>query len=167
MNSQAQLAAPTARTQATVCSPALDVSLITKILPFILDRFADELTLDDLADACGMTRFNFCRRFGAEHGVPPMRWLWNFRTVLAGEFITLDPQWSLTDIAFACGFTSSAHFSRSFKAMFSVSPSAFRRDVLTKAVGRHSSHRAEIFSNNHAIVSRAVMSSLGSAAAVS
>ena len=101
--------------------------IAVKILAFVLDNFAEEVRLEDLASAAGMSRFNFCRRFHRDCGVPPIRWLWNFRTILAAEFIALDPRWSLTDVAFACGFSSSAHFSRSFKAMFRKSPSAYRR----------------------------------------
>jgi AraC-like DNA-binding protein len=47
--------------------------------------------------------------------------------MLAKELIVLDPTWSLTDVAFACGFTSSAHFSRTYKQMFGERPSEFRR----------------------------------------
>lgn len=101
-----------------------------KVVAFVLEAFAEELTLEDLAREAGMSRFNFCRRFHKECGLPPMRWLWNFRTQLAAEFILLDPRWSLTDIAFSCGFTSSAHFSRSFKAAFGKSPSQFKKDAL-------------------------------------
>ena len=101
-----------------------------KVIAFVLDSFAEEISLEDLAREAGMSRFNFCRRFHKECGLPPMRWLWNFRTQLAAEFIQLDPRWSLTDIAFSCGFTSSAHFSRSFKAAFGKSPSQFKKEAV-------------------------------------
>ncbi len=101
-----------------------------KVIAYVLEAFAEEISLEDLAREAGMSRFNFCRRFHKECGLPPMRWLWNFRTQLAAEFILLDPRWSLTDIAFSCGFTSSAHFSRSFKAAFGKSPSQFKKEAL-------------------------------------
>lgn len=103
------------------------------VVAYILENFSQELSLDDLATQAGLSRFNFCRRFQRECGLSPMRWLWNFRTLLAAEFIALDPKWSLTDVAFACGFSSSAHFSRSFKAMFKQSPSVYRRARLSAA----------------------------------
>lgn len=103
--------------------------IVEKVVGYVLTNFAEDINLDDLANEAGMSRFNFCRRFHKECGVPPMRWLWNFRTILAAEFINLDPRWSLTDVAFSCGFSSSAHFSRSFKAMFGKSPSKYRKEV--------------------------------------
>lgn len=42
----------------------------------------------------------------------------------------------ITTVAYACGFTSSSHFSRSFKKRFGCSPSAVRRDPMVKPVRR-------------------------------
>jgi AraC-like DNA-binding protein len=139
-----------------------------KVIAYVLENFAEEIDLDDLAQQAGMSRFNFCRKFHRECGLPPMRWLWNFRTVLAAEFIGLDPKWSLTDIAFACGFTSSAHFSRSFRAMYNQSPSEFRKNVALKAQARAATLPSDapvedIFHNNTAAVLRAVSTALGNA----
>src|SRR5690606_33695587 len=107
----------------------------------------------------GMTRFNFCRRFQKECGITPMRWLWTFRTLLAGEFIRLDPRWSLTDVAFACGFTSSAHFSRSFKQTFGKTPSQFRKETLVETAPEGDGHDI-MFSDNVAVAGRAALAAL-------
>jgi transcriptional regulator GlxA family with amidase domain len=102
-------------------------AIAEKVIGFVLENFAERISLEDLAKQVGLTRYNFCRRFQKECGITPMRWLWSFRTMLAKELIVLDPTWSLTDVAFACGFTSSAHFSRTYKQMFGERPSEFRR----------------------------------------
>lgn len=120
---------PQAQTEQTATGTSGYSRIVESVVTFVLSNFAEEINLDDLAREAGMSRFNFCRRFHKECGVPPMRWLWNFRTILAAEFINLDPRWSLTDVAFSCGFSSSAHFSRSFKAMFGKSPSRYRKEV--------------------------------------
>lgn len=145
--------------------------IVESVVSFVLNNFADEINLDDLAREAGMTRFNFCRRFHKECGVPPMRWLWNFRTILAAEFINLDPRWSLTDVAFSCGFSSSAHFSRSFKTMFEKSPSKYRKDLLElrgaglPRVSAENNKAGEaafdlLFTNNETVVRRAVDTAL-------
>jgi transcriptional regulator GlxA family with amidase domain len=102
-------------------------AIAEKVIGFVLENFGEHLGLEDLAKEVGLTRYNFCRRFQKECGITPMRWLWNFRTMLAKELIVMDPTWSLTDVAFTCGFTSSAHFSRTYKQMFGESPSELRR----------------------------------------
>jgi AraC-like DNA-binding protein len=106
-----------------------------RVVAYVLENFAEDIDLDALAGEAGLSRFNFCRKFQRDCGISPMRWLWSFRTILAAEFINLDPKWSLTDVAFSCGFTSSAHFSRSFRAMFKQSPSAYRKAALAAGLG--------------------------------
>lgn len=95
----------------------------------MIEKFSEEIDLEDLAEAAGISRFNLCRNFQKKYGVSPIKWLWLFRTLLAAEFIEIAPDWSLTDIAFTCGFTSSSHFSRSFHQILGVSPSKYRRDM--------------------------------------
>ncbi len=103
------------------------ITTVDKAIAYMIQNFGEDLTLDDLGLASGITKFNLCRSFQKRFGITPMKWLWTFRTLLAAEFIRMAPSWSLTDIAFTCGFTSSAHFSRSFSMLFSMSPSQFRR----------------------------------------
>jgi transcriptional regulator GlxA family with amidase domain len=97
--------------------------LVFDTVVFVTQNVAEDLDLQQLASACGISKFNYCRKFHGLVGLTPMRWLWSFRVSLAKEFIAIDPQWTLTDIAFACGFTSSAHFSRVFRRMYKSSPS--------------------------------------------
>lgn len=147
--------------------------IVESVVAFVLCNFAEEINLDDLAREAGMSRFNFCRRFHKECGVPPMRWLWNFRTILAAEFINLDPRWSLTNVAFSCGFSSSAHFSRTFKTMFSKSPSCFRKEIQKLRNGSAELPQATLappetafdlmFTNNENVVRRAAETAIANA----
>lgn len=104
-------------------------SILDVTIEYIVANFSEELSLEDLASNYGSSKFAFCRQFQAAAGISPMRWLWAFRTILSAEFIKLAPHCSLTDIAFTCGFTSSAHFSRQFKQAFQTSPSKFKRSL--------------------------------------
>lgn len=64
-------------------------------------------------------------------GSSPMRWLWEERLQRARELLRDARQAgrSITEIAFELGFSDAAHFSRSFRARFGVTPSACRRDA--------------------------------------
>lgn len=142
----------------TLPSTLPESKLAQTAIAFVLENFSEDVSLDDLADAAGMTRFNFCRRFQKECGISPIRWLWNFRAILAAEFIALGPDWPLTDVAFACGFTSSAHFSRAFKQMYRTSPSAFRKAQKSDSKPRHSMDL--MFTGNGSVVTRAAAAAL-------
>lgn len=92
----------------------------------VAQRYGEPLTLPDLAAAARMPTNTLTRRFHQVYGTSPMRWLWSFRTLLAAELIARHPGWSLTDVAVLCGFGSSAHFSRRFRALLKDSPSRYR-----------------------------------------
>ncbi len=104
--------------------------VISKVINHITEEFAEEITLEDLAEVAGVSSFQLCRIFKKNLGYSPVRWLWLFRIQLAYEYIALIPECSLTDIAFSCGFSSSAHFSRVFRKIYEISPSDFRKQNL-------------------------------------
>jgi AraC-like DNA-binding protein len=137
--------------------------LIQQVLDRLFDSFAESITLDDLADLVGISKFDLCRRFRREFGVTPMRWLWLFRIMLASEFIARDPGWSLTDIAFHTGFSSSAHFSRLFTRIFNMTPSQYRAwhlERLAEQARKDGRRYQQVFVDNRAIVVTAAVRAL-------
>lgn len=101
--------------------------IIKRVTEFTIMNLAEELTLEDLARIAKVSTFYLCRLYKKELGLSPMKWLWFQRTMAAGAFLMTDRNFSLTDIAFSCGFTSSAHFSRLFKSTYGLTPSQYRK----------------------------------------
>lgn len=101
--------------------------IIKRITEHTIMNMAEEITLEDLASVGRVSTFYLCRLFKKELGLSPMKWLWLQRTMAAATFLLTDRQFSLTDVAFSCGFTSSAHFSRLFKNTYGVTPSHYKR----------------------------------------
>lgn len=114
--------------------PAFPISL-GSALDFICDHFDQEIDLGDIAAAVGVSRFYLCRRFNRSFGVTVMGWVWSLRAHLARELMLGCPHLRLTDVAFSCGFNSSAHFSRTFRRIFDVSPSNETRREKQKKMG--------------------------------
>jgi AraC-like DNA-binding protein len=90
-------------------------------------RFA-RANLDDpdlgpeaLAAAGPMSVRSLNRLFGAL-GATPMRWVWSERLEASRVSLLQGEVRSVTDAAFAHGFSDLGHFSRSFKRAFGVSP---------------------------------------------
>jgi AraC family transcriptional regulator len=102
-----------------------------RILRRVLDRLEAELdsdlTLTLMAAESGYSRTHFYRMFRAAMGQAPHRYLLELRLKKAESLLT-DRSLSLIDIAFACGFSSHAHFSTAFRTRYGVSPSAYRRN---------------------------------------
>ncbi|WP_253073544.1 helix-turn-helix transcriptional regulator [Sodalis ligni] len=102
---------------------------IVKVINHIVENISEEITLEDLENICGKSRFDICRIFNLFYDVTPIKWMWKVRLALAREFIHLAPEWSLTDISYACGFSSLPHFSRSFTKTYKESPLKFKQCV--------------------------------------
>lgn len=102
-------------------------SIFEQVKSYVLANYSSTITIDQMARATGQSRFGFCRKFYRECRVPPIRWLWHFRVLLAARLIELYPQAPLVYICYECGFKSAAHFSRAFKSQMGVNPSQFRK----------------------------------------
>jgi AraC-like DNA-binding protein len=98
-----------------------------RIEGFIRDQIRDpELTIDKIASALRCSKrylhmaFAASDRSIADH-------IWTTRLDGCRGDLASRSELSISEIAFAWGFSSSAHFSRAFRKRFGVTPSAFRR----------------------------------------
>ena len=96
-------------------------------------RFAEALSLDDVAREVGMSPFHFSRVFRELAGAPPHRYLLRIRLGHAAR--RLREGGGVTDTCFASGFGNLSHFIRSFRRAYGVSPSHYgsgRRGEMSK-----------------------------------
>jgi AraC-like DNA-binding protein len=82
---------------------------------------APDLGPEALAAAGPMSVRSLNRLFGA-FGSTPMRWVWSERLEASRVALLQGEVRSVTDAAFAHGFSDLGHFSRSFKRTFGISP---------------------------------------------
>jgi AraC-like DNA-binding protein len=106
--------------------------LIGKALALIHEQPADPWTIDMLAKRSGMSRTMFAERFSELVGIPPMYYLAKWRMQVASELL-IDSNANLASIAPKIGYESEAAFSRAFKRLFGVPPSAWRGGVRVEA----------------------------------
>ena len=91
-------------------------------------RYAEQWTLDDMARSCGLgvTRFvHYCRHLV---NLPPMQYLAQLRTRAAAAMLAESGERSITDIALACGFSSSQYFATCFRKYYGQTPGRYRAD---------------------------------------
>ncbi|MDY0871406.1 helix-turn-helix domain-containing protein [Dongia rigui] len=98
-----------------------------RIQDFILQNLADpDLRPDDIARAAGISERQLHRLFQSG-GHTVERWIWQQRLQRCRDDLLARPTARISEIAFAHGFSDAAHFSRSFRDMFGVSPRQFRK----------------------------------------
>lgn len=90
---------------------------------------AYDWTLDELAKQAGLSRSVLAERFMQFVGIPPMQYLAKWRMQIAAELLT-GSNVNVGTIAAQIGYESEAAFSRAFKKMIGVPPSAWRRTIL-------------------------------------
>lgn len=91
----------------------------------MIDSFDKPPTLPELANAVGLSRFHFWRAFKQSTGMTPHAYMAKRRLEKSSEMLR-STTLSATEIAMACHFGSSSHFTTAFKRAFGVTPSEFR-----------------------------------------
>ena len=98
---------------------------ITRAKDLADSRFADPLTVDDLAAAAGLSRAHFSREFRRAFGESPYAYLLTRRLERAASMLRNTDR-SVTDICWAVGLTSLGSFTSSFTRTYGLSPTAYR-----------------------------------------
>jgi AraC-like DNA-binding protein len=83
-------------------------------------------TIAEIAAILGLTQKTLTRRFKQETGIPPD--LWRNQSRLLGAFALLRDGKSITEVAHATGYRSSASFAAAFKKSFGSTPSDARSE---------------------------------------
>ena len=87
-----------------------------------------DISVAQLAGRLFLSPAHFARLWKREMGVPPAAYLRRLKLERARSLLEHSTQ-SVTHIAHAVGFASVAHFSRSFRACYGMSPLQFRHDI--------------------------------------
>lgn len=84
------------------------------------------LTLDELANSFGISKYYFIRLFKQHSGYTPMEYFQRVKLQKACTLLT-DSSLSIRKISEFLGYANQYYFSNAFKVMFGLSPSEFRR----------------------------------------
>lgn len=103
----------------------LDARRLDRVEAFIDFRLDEDFTVADLASVACMSVAHFARAFYAATGKTPHAYVSDKRMALAKARLR-DENWSITDVAFAAGFSSQANFTRAFRKATGMTPAGFR-----------------------------------------
>ncbi|PEC55679.1 AraC family transcriptional regulator [Bacillus cereus] len=101
---------------------------IYKVQDYIESHIDDPLSIEELAEVAGFSKFHFHRIFKGIVDEPLSRYVNRLKLERATNLLTYRTDMTITDIAYHFGFTDSAVFSRTFKSHYGISPSQYRND---------------------------------------
>jgi AraC-like DNA-binding protein len=92
---------------------------------FVDARYAEQITVEDLAAAAGLSRAHFSRMFSKTFGESPRAYLQSRRLERAAALLRYTDR-SVTDICVMVGLQSVGSFTTSFARVFGRPPAAYR-----------------------------------------
>jgi transcriptional regulator GlxA family with amidase domain len=95
----------------------------------------EPLVLKDLAAYVGVSGRQLERLFSKHLGCSPSRYYLELRLTCSRQLLWQTHK-NVTDVAFACGFMSVAHFSKCYREFFGVTPRDVRREHEAKMLNR-------------------------------
>jgi AraC family transcriptional regulator len=91
------------------------MSLAAKAVWMIERNFGNELSLSDVADACGVSKFHLARAFEARVGLPVMQYVRARHLSRAADALAEGAS-DILAVALDTGYASHEAFTRAFKA---------------------------------------------------
>lgn len=89
----------------------------------------EDLSVQLLADNVGLSRSQLHRKLISLTNLPPSEYIKLFKLKKASELI-LEDRYSMDEVAFISGFSSSSYFTSSFKSVYGLTPSKWKNQKL-------------------------------------
>ena len=104
---------------------------LRRVIGYIKLHAKEPITLDDLCAQCSYSKQHLIRVFREEFGKTPKAYISEHRINCAKELIYRDPYLSIKEVADEMGFEDAHYFTRLFTKIAGISPSAYKRHLLT------------------------------------
>ena len=98
---------------------------LRRVITYIEDHLAEELSLSDMAAVASLSSYHFARLFKHSLGLPPHQYVIH-RRVERAKLLLSTTNWPLTPIAHAVGFASESHLALHFKRLTGLTPKHYR-----------------------------------------
>ena len=102
------------------------MNLVGQALWYIESHFADEISLEAIANMGQVSRFHMSRAFGLATGRPVMRYVRGRRLTEAARALSRGAP-DILSVALDAGYSSHEAFTRAFRDQFGVTPKAVRQ----------------------------------------
>jgi len=105
----------------------LTAARLRKVVELVDAEMDGDLSLEELADAAGLSITHFSQMFRQSTGQSPHQFVLHRRIERAKEMLRAAES-RVLDVAVACGFKSQEHFARVFRRVCGASPTEYRQE---------------------------------------
>jgi AraC-like DNA-binding protein len=101
---------------------------LRRVKAYVDARLGGPISLDDLANVAGVSRFHFHRQFRKSVGVTPREYVLRARIERAKGLLT-ESDLTVGEVSGAVGFADQSHFSNIFRRVTAMTPRGFRNSM--------------------------------------
>lgn len=113
---------------AAPAAPKEDMSRLRSVLQFIDRHYMEHLTLGQCAQRSGLSDSEFCRQFKRAMHCTLTGYIRQVRLQKSAAELLLHPEKSVSQIAYATGFSTTSYFISQFRAATGKTPLAYRQE---------------------------------------
>lgn len=99
---------------------------IREAMTFIDQHFGDPISVDDIAERSGLSKYHFMHRFREQTGYTPVQYLTKVRIENAARLLQLSDR-TIDEIAHQVGYANGNYFCKIFRKYVGCSPGTFRK----------------------------------------
>ena len=116
----------TKSTSSSTSKHQMNIEIFDQIREFTLKHCTENLSLDEISEKSGFSKFYFSRAFKNYSGISYYKYLNICRINYSAELL-MDPEVSITEVAISSGFNSISSFIRMFKQIKGCTPTDYRK----------------------------------------
>ncbi len=111
-------------------------TFFSSAISYINSNLNEKISVDEIAKACHISKYYFCRRFKQIMGLTVMEYILNTRLANAKVLLS-STDMTISEISERCGFSGFSYFSRVFKANYGITPNKFRKQETSSELRVH------------------------------
>ena len=98
---------------------------LASVYKYVHENFKQPISLNQVAELANLTPQSFCRLFKKRNKKKFVEYLNDMRIAQACKYL-IETDWSISEVAYACGYKSVSNFNKLFKETKNCCPKAFR-----------------------------------------